>query len=270
MPSVAEVPPVSEVGKTLIEVQDLTAAYDGQVILERVSFTVRAGEILTIIGGSGCGKTTLLKHMIGLYRPAAGTIRIDGEDITAAEGEARTRILRKIGVMYQGGALFGSMTLQENVRLPLEEHTHLPARAMDMVSAMKLRMVGLAGSEHFLPAEISGGMVKRAAIARAMALDPRILFLDEPSAGLDPISSARLDRLIVKLAHALGITFVIVTHEIPSVMAIADRLILLDKQARGIVVSGIPSEVVQREEHPLVRRFFRRNSEAEPDDPAED
>ena len=264
-------PSASEAAAPLIVVQGLTAAYDGNVVLERVDFTVAKGEILTIIGGSGCGKTTLLKHMIGLYQPAKGTILIDGEDISRAEGASRTRLLRKIGVMYQGGALFGSMSLLENVRLPLEEHTALPARAMNMIAAMKLRMVGLAGFENYLPSEISGGMIKRAAIARAMALDPGILFLDEPNAGLDPITSSKLDRLVVRLAHALGITFVIVTHEIHSVMTIADRLLLLDKRARGIVVQGPPREVVEREDHPLVRRFFRKRPEEDgEDDPAED
>jgi phospholipid/cholesterol/gamma-HCH transport system ATP-binding protein len=245
----------------IIRVEEFSAAYDGETVLANVSFTVNAGEVFVILGGSGCGKSTLLKHMIGLYSPARGRIEIDGDDITAADLATRQRILRKIGVMYQSGALFGSMTLLENVRLPLEEFTCLPAAAVDLIARMKLKLVGLDGFEEHLPAEISGGMQKRAAIARAMALDPMVLFLDEPSAGLDPITSAGVDQLITQLARSLKMTFVIVTHELPSIYAIADRVIMLDKSAKGIIATGRPEELRDHSDNSQVRRFFRRETE---------
>jgi phospholipid/cholesterol/gamma-HCH transport system ATP-binding protein len=245
----------------IIRVEDLTARYGDRTILDRVSFEVRRGEVFVILGGSGSGKSTLLKHMIGLYRPAAGRIWIEGSDIVSAEGDERLAILRKLGVTYQAGALFGSMTLLENVRLPMEEFTALPDEAMDAIAAGKLRLVGLEGFEGFYPAEISGGMVKRAAIARAMALDPALLFLDEPSAGLDPITSAELDQTILRLSKTLGVTFVVVTHELPSIFAIADRVIMLDQDARGIVAAGPPAELRDHPNSDFVRRFFHREAE---------
>ena len=244
----------------VIRVQNFSAAYDGKVILKDLSFEVRRGEVFVILGGSGCGKSTLLKHLIGLYAPAAGTILVQGSDIAAAEGAERIRILKGIGVMYQQGALFGSMTLLENVRLPMEEHTSLPDDAMDAIAEAKLQLVGLDGFEAHLPSEISGGMKKRAAIARAMALDPGILFLDEPSAGLDPITSAELDDLIKRLAKSLGVTFVVVTHELPSIYAISDRVIMLDKATKGIVAEGKPAELRDAPPNDFVRRFFRREA----------
>lgn len=242
----------------IIKVRDLTCAYGDSVIIDNISFDVSQGEIFVILGGSGCGKSTVLKHMIGLYPPATGQIYIDGDDIGSAYGAKRLDILQRIGVMYQMGALFGSMTLLENVRLPLEEFTSMPREAMDYTARMKLSLVGLEASADKMPSELSGGMLKRGAIARAMALDPKILFLDEPSAGLDPITSAELDELIRSLSRSLGVTFVIVTHELQSIFSIADRVIMLDKSTRGIIAEGDPRILSDESEHPLVRRFFHR------------
>jgi phospholipid/cholesterol/gamma-HCH transport system ATP-binding protein len=246
--------------EAIIRVENFTAAYDDQVVLENVNFEVFAGEIFSILGSSGSGKSTLLKHMIGLYKPAAGRIFIAGHDVASAQGEERRQILRTFGVMYQSGALFGSMTLLENVSLPLEEFTDLPPDAIRLIALLKLKQVGLESSGDLMPAELSGGMQKRGAIARAMALDPRVLFLDELSAGLDPVTSAELDELVLSLSRSLKITFVVVTHELPSIFTIADRVIMLDKQVKGIVAMGKPQELRDHSDNPGVRQFFLRQA----------
>jgi phospholipid/cholesterol/gamma-HCH transport system ATP-binding protein len=245
----------------IIEVRGLTAAYGDEVILKDISFEVHQGEVFVILGGSGCGKSTLLKHLIGLYPLAAGEVLIGGENLASAEGTDRQRILRRFGVSYQSGALFGSMTLSENVTLALEEFTRLSLSAREVIAWMKLKLVGLEDFGDHLPAEVSGGMQKRAAIARAMALDPAVLFLDEPSAGLDPVTSAELDALILSLREGLGMTFVIVTHELASIYAVADRVIMLDKRKKGIIAEGRPQDLRDHSSDPYVRRFFRREAE---------
>ncbi len=237
-------------GEAVLRVENLAARFDGRTIFEHVSFEVRRGEVFVILGGSGSGKSTLLKHIIGLYPPAEGRVEILGEAMDGLDGAARTALLRRIGVMWQSGALFGSLTLAENVGVPLEEHTRLPPEARALVAQAKLGLVGLADAATRLPAEISGGMAKRAGIARAMALDPPILFLDEPSAGLD--------ALIRQLARDLGTTFVVVTHELQSILAIGDRCIMLDKQARGLIAEGDPRRLREESDNPVVRAFFRR------------
>ncbi|MBY0338541.1 MAG: ATP-binding cassette domain-containing protein [Acetobacteraceae bacterium] len=234
--------------------------FGARTVFEGVSFEVRRGEVFVILGGSGCGKSTLLKLLIGLMPPSAGTAEVLGQDWATLEGEARRAQLRRIGVMWQSGALLGSLTLAENVMLPIEAHTRLPAEARRLIARSKLGLVGLADAAERLPAEISGGMLKRASIARAMALDPEILFLDEPSAGLDPITSAGLDKLITSLAREGGTTCVVVTHELQSILAIGDRCIMLDKEAKGMIAEGEPKRLREEATHPTVRAFFRREA----------
>ncbi|MBS1155323.1 MAG: polyamine transporter ATP-binding protein [Proteobacteria bacterium] len=244
----------------LIRVDHLRCGYGERIVLDEVSFEVSAGEVLALLGGSGCGKSTLMKHMIGLYEPMAGSVEIGGDDLASASGDLRERILRRFGVMYQSGALFGSMSVLDNVRLPLESFSDLDAAAIELVARLKLRLVGLEDFAGFLPSELSGGMQKRAAIARAMALDPAILFLDEPSAGLDPVTSAGLDALIRRLAQSQGMTIVVVTHELTSINAIADRAVMLDREAKGIIAIGTPAELARNEDI-RVQRFFLREAD---------
>jgi phospholipid/cholesterol/gamma-HCH transport system ATP-binding protein len=247
-----------QIDKPIIQVRNLTVQYDDTVVLDNISFEVLSGEIFVILGGSGCGKTTLMNNIIGLYEPHDGDVLIDGESIVFANEKDQKNILKKIGVMYQNGALFGSMTIFQNVCLPLEELTNLPMDAIARIARNKLAMVGLGNFCDYMPSEISGGMKKRAAIARAMALDPKILFLDEPSAGLDPITSAQLDQLILSLSQHLGITFVIVSHELPSIFNIAKRVIMLHNSK--IIAQGIPLELKTHSNDVYVKQFFNRES----------
>jgi len=244
-----------------VEVRDLDMMYGTRVIQKNLNFKVNIGDIFVIMGGSGCGKSTLLRHMIGLIEPARGDVYYDGESFWDAEPDAREGQLRRLGVLYQSGALWSSMTLAENVALPLGEYTKLsPAEISDVV-ALKLALVGLAGFEEFYPSEISGGMRKRAGLARAMALDPDVLFFDEPSAGLDPISSHLLDDLIRELRDSLGATIIIVTHELPSIFAIGTNSVFLDAETKTMIAGGDPKTLLRDCRDPKVHRFLTRGEE---------
>jgi len=244
-----------------ITVRELTMAFDDFVVMRDLDFTVKRGSIFFIIGGSGCGKSTLLRHMIGLNEPAKGEVLYDDVNFTRASPEEREAIRRRFGVLYQSGALWSSMTLAENIGLPLGEFTELLPEEIDEVAALKLALVGLRGFEDYFPSEISGGMQKRAGLARAMALDPDILFLDEPSAGLDPITSRLLDELIVGLRDSLGATIVIVSHELASILSIGDDSIFLDTETRTMGARGKPSELLEHSDNANVRRFLTRSAE---------
>jgi len=244
-----------------ISVRGLTMAYGSFVLMRDLGFTVRRGSIFIIMGGSGSGKSTLLRHMIGLKEPAQGEIFYGEESFTRATSEERDRMLRRLGVLFQSGALFSSLTLAENIGLPLGEYTRLGPAEIREIASLKLALVGLRGFEDFYPAEISGGMQKRAGLARAMALDPEVLFFDEPSAGLDPISSRRLDELILEIRDNLGATIAIVTHELASIFTIGDDCVFLDPESRTMIATGHPRELRDHSDDPRVRTFLRRGED---------
>jgi phospholipid/cholesterol/gamma-HCH transport system ATP-binding protein len=248
-------------GEPHIKVRDLTMAYGSFVLMHDLTFDINHGDVFIIMGGSGCGKSTLLKHMIGLNQPAKGEIWYGEENFTAADPEKREQMLRRFGVLYQSGALWSSMTLAENIGLPLGEFTKLSPKEIREVASLKLALVGLKGFEDFYPSQISGGMQKRAGLARAMALDPEILFFDEPSAGLDPISSHLLDELILELRDSLGATIAIVTHELASIFAIGNNSVFLDTETRTMIAQGNPKELLQHGDE-KVRRFLSRGAES--------
>jgi phospholipid/cholesterol/gamma-HCH transport system ATP-binding protein len=243
-----------------ITVSDLTIAYGSSVIQRDLDFAVRRSEIFVIMGGSGCGKSTLLRNMIGLMEPVRGDVLYDGRSFWRAEPEERDRMMRRFGVLYQSGALWSSMTLAENIALPLREFTDLTPAQIREVAALKLALVGLKGFEEFSPSEISGGMQKRAGLARAMALDPDILFFDEPSAGLDPVSSKLLDDLILELRDSLGATVVVVSHELASIFAIGDNSVFLDADTKTMIAQGNPKTLLAESTDPKVRAFLTRDA----------
>jgi phospholipid/cholesterol/gamma-HCH transport system ATP-binding protein len=249
-----------------ITVRDLTMAYGTFTLMRDLDFTVNHGDVFIIMGGSGCGKSTLLRHLLGLKEPAKGEIWYGQKNFTRAEPEVREQMLRRFGVLYQSGALWSSMTLAENIGLPLGEFTNLTPAEIREVASLKLALVGLKGFEDYYPSQISGGMQKRAGLARAMALDPEILFFDEPSAGLDPISSHLLDELILELRDSLGATVVVVTHELASIFAIGNNSVFLDPQSRTMIASGDPKELLERSEDPRVRQFLTRGATDVPGD----
>lgn len=244
----------------IIEVRDLVVRYGDRTVLDGINLDIRRGEVFVILGGSGCGKSTLLRNLVGLMQPYSGTIQFDGIDITRLNQQQQMEIRKKVGMCFQGSALFNSLTIGDNVALPLREHTKLPESTIQIMTKIKLELVGLGGFEHFTPAELSGGMKKRAGLARAMAMDPRIIFYDEPSAGLDPIVGAGLDMLIRKMQSTFNLTSVVVTHEMESVKLIADRVCMLD---RGRVIAMGTLDEVQAIDHPFAQQFFARRPDAE-------
>lgn len=247
-----------------IEVRDLTMQYGQRVIMQDLTFSVTRGEVFVLMGGSGSGKSTLLKHLIGLKAPASGSILFEGETFDIDDDVARRRVLRRFGVLYQNGALWSGLTLAENIALPLEEFTKIGKEAIAEVVSLKLALVGLRGFEGFYPSAISGGMRKRAALARAMALDPDVLFFDEPSSGLDPISASRLDDLIVELKASFGTTIVVVTHDLDSIFRIADRALFLDIEKKTMTALGPPADLRDNPPNPEVHQFLTRSSDVLP------
>jgi phospholipid/cholesterol/gamma-HCH transport system ATP-binding protein len=244
----------------MISLRDLRVSYGEREILHGINFDVMRGETLVILGGSGSGKSTLLRTLVGLERPSSGQIWIKGQDIAAISQGEMDEIRKKIGMSFQGGALFGSMTVGENVALPLREHTRLEDSTIEIMLRLKLEQVGLEGFEYYMPSQLSGGMKKRAAVARALAMDPEILFFDEPSAGLDPIIAAGIDQLILELKKAFRMTIIVVTHELASAFLIADRMVLIDK---GVIVAIGPTEEMKASRQPRVRQFLDRVAEPE-------
>jgi phospholipid/cholesterol/gamma-HCH transport system ATP-binding protein len=252
----------NDTSATVIEVKNLACGYGETVVLQEVSFAVHPQEMLFIIGGSGSGKSTLLRCLIGLLKPLRGDVAYFGKSFTTADAGQRREILKTFGVLYQDNALWSSMTLAENVSLPLEEHTSLPRPERAEIVALKLTQVGLSGSEDLFPSELSGGMKKRAALARALALDPVIVFFDEPSEGLDPITSREMDRLILQVRETLGTTMVIVSHQLSSIFRLADRVIVLDHEAKGIIAEGTPTELAATSTDPRVRDFLNQDEDS--------
>ena len=246
--------------ESVISLRNVRVSYGEREILHGVSFDVMRGETMVILGGSGCGKSTLLRTLVGLEKPSSGEIRLQGKNIAAISAAEMDDIRKKIGMSFQGGALFGSLTVGENVALPLREHTKLEESTIKVILRLKLEQVGLSGFENFMPSELSGGMKKRAAVARALAMDPEILFFDEPSAGLDPIIAAGVDQLILDLKQAFQMTIIVVTHELASAFLIADRMVMIDK---GNVVAIGPTEEMRASTQPRVRQFLDRVAEPE-------
>jgi phospholipid/cholesterol/gamma-HCH transport system ATP-binding protein len=250
----------------VIKVHNLVAHYGSRKVLDNINFSVRRGEIMVIMGGSGSGKSTFLRYLVGLNKPSAGHIEILGKDITTLDNKTLYQLRREMGVSFQGGALFGSMTIGQNVQLPLKEHTHLDETTIRIMSRMKLEVVNLSGFEDFMPAELSGGMIKRAALARAIVMDPKLLFFDEPSAGLDPVVAAELDELILHLRSAMNMSIVVVTHELQSAFKIADRITVLDKGK--IVMTGSVPEV-RNSDNGRIQDLLHRRPRQETVDPDE-
>jgi phospholipid/cholesterol/gamma-HCH transport system ATP-binding protein len=244
--------------KAHITVSNLTMAYGSFVVMRDLNFTINHGDIFIIMGGSGCGKSTLMKQMIGLMPPATGKVLYGDTSFWEADPTTRNQLMKRFGILYQSGALWSSMTLAENVALPLQQYTDLHSAEIDELVAFKLSLVGLGGFEDFYPSEISGGMRKRAGLARAIALDPDVLFFDEPSAGLDPVSAKRLDDLILELRASLGSTVVVVTHELASIFAIANNSVFLDPETRTMLASGDPHRLLEESKDPKIQNFLRR------------